>query len=813
MLLESLCEDFRLASHGLLRARGFTTATVLTLAVGIGATATMFAVVEGVLLRPLPVREQDRLLVAWQALPGGAAHWPFRAADILEVGKESRAFEAVAGVSYYDREPVRVVDSSGPAQVTAASVTGDFFRVIGAGPLLGRTLRASDDVVGAENVLVITSRLWQSRFGGAGDVLGRRLLVGEQPFTIVGVMPRDVECPHGVEVWMTLSASASTVAFPAFREGVLRDVDLVARLRPGATIEQARGEIQQLVSRLEAEGTADQVRGATPVVQSYEDVVVGNVRPSLLVLFGAVGLVLLIASANGATLLLLRGEARRGELAVRAALGATPGRLARQMLAESLLLSLAAGIVGLGVTRATIHSLLAVIPEGLARIESVRVDGVVLLFTFAVVSLTAGLAGLAPVLSLAGVDLVPHLRAGGRGATESATRRGRRALVVAQVAIAVTVVAAAGLLTRSLLRLEAADTGLSADLALVRLGVPQAKYADGARHLQLMREVVAQLEAAPGIAGATPVHTPPFAGTGWDAPDFTAEGQSIDRTATNPSLSLESIHPSYFAALEVIVARGRGFTEADGPDAPKVVVVSNDLATRTWPAENPIGKRMKLGPLGSAEPWRMVVGVAGPTRYRDLRTPKPTIYLPAAQFIDTPEMLILRSRSPLSVVASLTRDRVRSIDPQVQVLSVTSYRDLRQGPLARPRFNALLIGLFALAALLLAAVGLYCVVSASVRQRLVEMGVRKALGASGADLRRLVLGEALRLASLGVVLGLTGTLAVTHLLQGLLYGVHPLDPLTLLAATLLLVGVAAVAATLPAHRASRVDPMALLRGD
>lgn len=775
----------------------------------------MFALIQGVLLRPLPVREQDRLLVAWTELPStGAAHWPFRAPDIDVISKESRVLESVAGVSYYDPSPFVAVENGFASYINGAAGAGDFFRVLGVQPILGRALNRAADVGGAENVLVITHGLWQRRYGGSRDVVGRRVIVSERPFAIVGVMPPDVECPRGVEAWMTLAAS-SMLTNPAFRAGVQRDVDLIARLRPGATIEQARSELLGLTSRLEAGAPPDAPRGLTPVVRSYEDVVVGDARPALLVLFGAVGLVLLIASANVANLLLLRGEARRPELAVRAALGAGPGRLARQLLAESLLLALAAGVVGLAVTWWTLRALVALVPDGLPRVDSVRIDAGVLLFTVTVAFLTAALAGLAPALSLARADLVAHLRSGGRGVAGSAVRQGRRGLVVAQVALAVTVVATAGLLTRSLLRLQAVDMGLAADrLVFGRLALPQAKYADGARHLQFLKDVVAQLEAAPGIAGATPVNTLPFAGTGgWDAPEFTAEGQSAERAATNPSLNLESIHPNYFETFEVKLVRGRGFTEADRRGAPEVAVVSEDVAARTWPGEDPIGKRIKLGGLDSADPWRTVVGVARPTRYRELVRPRATLYLPAEQFIAAAEMLVLRTASPPALVAGLVRERVRAVDPDVQVTHVAPFTELLQGPLARPRFNAFLIGVFGIAALLLAAIGLYAVIAASVRQRYTEIGVRVALGATASDVRGLVLGEGLRLAGLGAAIGLATAAAATRLLRGLLFGVHPLDPVSLLAAALLLVGVSALASYIPARRATRVDPVSMLRAE
>jgi predicted permease len=815
MIFEQSWQDLRLAWVGLRRARAFSCAVVLTLAVGIGGSTAIFALIQGVLLRPLPVPRQDRLIFAWKALPtAGSAHWPFRASEIDVIGRESRVLESVAGVSYYDHpSPFAVVENGSAGDITAAAVAGDFSRVLGAEPLLGRALNRADDAIGAENVLVITYALWQRRYGGSREVIGRRLSVSERPFVIVGVMPPNVECPHGVEAWMTVAASASTQTTPEFRDGVLRDVDLIARLRPGATIEQARSELAALAPRLEADAPPDAVHGSTPVVNAYQDLVVGDVRPALLLLFGAVGLVLLIASANAANLLILRGEGRRPELAVRAALGAGPGRLVRQLLAESLLLALAAGLVGLAVTQWTLRALLGLVPDGLPRVESVRVDSGVLLFTVGLAFLTALLAGLTPALSLACADLLVHLRGGGRGASGRATPRGQRGLVVAQAALAVTVLAAAGLLTRSLLQLQSVQMGLAADrLVFVRLSLPHAKYADDERHRQVLKDVVERLEGTPGILGATPVHTPPFAGSGgWDAPKFMAEGQGAERAADNPSLNLESIQPNYFETVGVMLVRGRGFTEADRKGAPAVAVVSEDVAARTWPGDNPIGKRLKLGGPASDDPWLTVVGVARPTRYRELVRPRATLYLPAEQFVSAAEMLVVRTASPLTLVAGVVRERVGAVDPDVRVTQLVPFRELLEGPLARPRFNAFLVGVFGIAALLLTAVGLYAVIAASVRRRYKEMGVRVALGATTAEVRSLVLGEGLRLGGLGATIGLAGAVVATRLLRALLFEVQPLDPASLLVAAGLVVAVSALASYIPARRATLVDPVSMLR--
>lgn len=812
-ILEGMYQDLRLACLGLRRAKAFTVAAVLTLALGIAGTTAMFALVQGVLLRPLPVLEQDRLVIAWKEVPtSGSAQYPFGSIEIEAVAETSQLLVSATGVARHGVGRSVIVENGISSYVNDALVTGGFFDVLGVRPILGRSLTPADDVEGAENVLVISHGLWQRRYAGSRAAIGRRVMLSEQPFTIVGVMPPDIDYPSGVEAWRTTRSVPTT---GPFGDAARREINLVGRLRSGVTIEQVTSELTALTRQFDASAPPDVPQNLRPVVRSFEDAVVGDVRTALVALFGAVGLVLLIACANAANLLLMRGEARRGELAVRAALGAGRGRIVRQLFVESLLLALGAGAAGLLVTWWSLQALITLVPGGLTRVESVRIDATVVMFTIAIAFVTALLAGLAPALFSMKADLVSHLRSGGRGVAGPAARHGRRTLVVAQVALAVTIVAAAGLLIRSVLRLQSVDIGLATDrLVLVNLDMPQAKYAERSRRARFLDDVVSQLESVPTISAATPVNVSPFTGQGWDLPKFTAEGQTADQAAANPSLNIESVHPNYFETFEVPLVRGRAFTAADRDGSLAVAIVSEDVAARTWPREDSIGKRLKMGGLPDDQPqWYTIVGVAAQTRYRDLARPRATLYLPAAQFQMTAEMLVLRTTASLDLVASLARDRLQAVDPDVHVMRVAHFTEMLDAPLARPRFNAFLLSVFGLVALLLATIGLYAVMAAYVRQRDREIALRLALGATATAVRRLVLGEALRLAGLGAVVGLATAASATRLLRGMLFEVDPLDPSTILGAALLLIGASVLASYVPVRRATRVNAVATLRNE
>ena len=812
MTIEPLVQDVRLAWRGLRRTRGFTAAAVLTLAVGMAGVTSMYAVIQGVLLRPLPMPDSEQLVSVWKELRTGSTHWPFRAAELALIRDGSRVLSSVAATGYNDPSPTEVVEGTSTGFIDTVRVTGDFFDVLGVRPVLGRTLTRADDTPGSERVLVLTHGLWQRRYGGAVDVIGRRAMLGDQPFVIVGVMPPDVEYPRGVEAWMTIEGRAATTSNVTFREAARNELDVIARLQDGITIEQAASDLGGLAPQLAATAPPGAVEtGTVSVVRPLVDVVVGDVRAGMLVLLSAVGLVLLIASANVANLLLVRGEIRRPEFIVRVALGASRRRLASQIVSESVILSLIAGAIGLAVAWASLRVLVALTPGGLPRVDSVRIDGGVVLFVLVLTLVTAILAAFVPALAAVRVNLVSRMQGGVRVVAGGAGR-GRGVLVAAQVALAVTVIAAAGLVARSLLRLQNTGDELGAGrLIFVSLSLPQDRYADRARHLRFLEDVVARLEASPAIAAATPINAAPFSGVGWEAPTVSAEGQDAGQVAANGSLNLEAIQPSYFRTFELSLVRGRPFDDRDRDAAPLVAIVSADVASRLWPGEDPLGKRLKMGGVSSKDDWRTIVGVAARTRYRDLRSPQPTLYVPAAQLLVSAESLVVRSTAPLARVADIVRSEARATDPAVRVPRVSMFAELLREPLARPRFYTFVFSVFGASALVLSAIGLFAVIAASVRQRYAEIGVRQALGATPADVRRMVVRQGMRLAVIGAGTGLALALLVARFLRGLLYEVNPLDPASLLLATMLLLGAAGVACYLPARTASRMDPLVALR--
>jgi putative ABC transport system permease protein len=812
MRADTVRHELRAAWRQAWRRPAGTAAAVVTLTLGIAASTAMFALVDGVVLRALPVHDESTLALVWRR-PATAreTHVPFSARDIEAMRRSgSRTVEDAAGVGAQGAGTVAMLDNGNAGSLRLAHVTGSLFDVLGSAPALGRALRPSDDVPGAAGALVISYGTWQARYGGTPQIIGRRLFIASRPFTIVGVMPPGLDFPRGTEAWTTVEARAATAPNDTFKTAVASELDAIVRLRTGTTPALAQDELRTLLPRVALEPL--DVKGTlTPELRRFDRHVLGDTRTTILALFGAVVLVLLLASANVATLLLLRGEARVPELAMRAALGASRRRLAGQMLLESLAIASAAALASMPAATMLLGGLLLLAPSGLPRVETVAIDGRALAFCVATAVVASALAALAPMLAIARGRLVSSIGALGRATPAGATRLGRRALVAGQLALGVMVVATTVLLAQSLLRLERVDAGFDLDrLVVATLAVPQETSSDRTRHLNLLSTLVARLQAADAITSATPINAQPFSGVGWSVPAFLAEGQDASRARSNPALDLEAVHPGYFDTVGLRIVRGRSFQPSDRDGATPVAIVSEDVAARTWPGQDPVGHRLKIG-LAAAAPWLTVVGVSRTSRYRDLTVQRPVLYVPAEQLLVAAQSLMIRTRVPLEDTAAVVRAAVHAVDPTVDVMAIQPLGALRQAPLARPRFAASLSAAFGAAALLLSTLGVFTVTATSVQQRRPELRVRAAVGATPAAIRRLIMREGLSVAAIGIPIGTAGALLAARWLPGLLFEVQPSDPPSFAGAALLLLLSVLLASAWPAWRASRMNPAEGLR--
>jgi len=804
--IDALRQDVRYAVRTLRKSPGFTIIAVLTLAVGIGSTTAMFTVVNGVLLRKLPVQEQDRVVVTWiEDRSSHFTHWPFSYGAFTSLRDNHGAFQGLAGIDHNGAWSMPSEIGDATTTLRAGIVAGDFFGVLGVHPLLGRLLTAEDDVVGGPHVLVISYGLWRRAFAADPHVLGKTLRLNSVGYAIVGVLPQGFEYPRGADLWTTLA-----LVVPEWEQNPTQPLlDLVGRLKAGATPADALGEVNSAVQRLVPNG-----RDWRAVQRSFTDVIVGDVRREILVLFAAALLVLLLASVNVGGLLLVRGGARMREFAIRSALGAGQARVVRQLLTESLVLTAVGGLAGALVAAWAVHFFPKFAPPELPRANDLRIDGAVLAFAFIASLVAAVVCGLAPARGVWRADLSEVLRAGTQPLAASSWRR---VAVVGQIGLALLVVAGAGLLTRSLLLLSHVDMGFATDrLLFVRPTIPPTKYVSPQQVRDIVDRLVLRVRTLPGVGVVTAVSHLPMSLTGGIDMTYSAEGQDRRAADANPVLSYIPAQPEYFTTMGLPIRRGRGFSQQDRAGSPLVVVVSDAVARHTWRGQDPIGKRIKLGPSDSPDPWRTVVGVAVDTRYAGLLNFRASVYVPDLQppspdGVWVPTILAIRSRSTEQDLLPSIRSAIKEIDPDVTVVSAASMNELLGRELERPRFNTGLLDVLATLALVLAVTGLYGVMGAHVAQRTREMGIRMALGADAGRVARQVVWQGMQLALVGVAAGIGAALVGTRVLQSLLFGVSPVDPLTLVSATLLLLLAALGASYLPARRATRVDPMVALR--
>lgn len=812
--MEALVRDLRHAIHSLRRTLGFTATAVLILGLGIGMATAVFTVYHSVLLRRLPVRDQDRLVVLWGTGNGSLQQIALPYRSYLELHDGSRTLSAVAGYEYAAATGVPMHYGGTTLSIYPQLVTGNFFQTLGAQPFLGRLLRPSDDVLGAAPVVVLSYAVWQRLFSGNRDLIGHRLtLSGDSlPPTIVGVAAPGLDVPAGTDAWFPLLPFEPNAA----SDSAGANVYVVGRLAPGATGAQARSEFLGVLHRSRA-GRQDVMRQFGAAVHPLPELLLGDVRPALVALAVSVALLLIIACANVGNLLLVRAAGRRQEMAIRRALGAEYAHVVRQFLAESVVLGLLGGVLGLLLATAFVRAFLAFAPAELPRLDTIHLGVGSTGIAVGVTLVSTVLFGLSPALWSARSDLATPLRAGTRGGGSGRSARlARNVLVGWQVALAVVVLAGAGLVTRSLERIQHLDLGYRPQgLAVADLDWPYSKYATPEQLRDPMERIIERVEALPGVIAATPVHRPPFAGSIAFPGVFMTEGESPTDPRAHTYINVELAGPDYFRTFGLPILRGRAFTAADREGAPFVVIVSEATARLYWPGENPIGKRLRYpGPTGpKLNDWRTVVGVVPDTRFRTFRAAAPTLYHPYRQFPVFVTGLAVRTVGPPDAMLPAIRRAIAQVEPTVGVFRFSSMDDLITASLAQPRLDTLLLSSFGVTALLLAAIGLYAITATAVRQQTHELGVRIALGARSGRIRRLVLGQVFWVVGIGTAVGVVAALAASGLLRSMLFDVSPTDPVTLTGVCLLLLVVSLVAAYLPARRATLIDPVQALHSE
>lgn len=801
-------QDLHYAVRTILKNRGFALTVILTLGLGIGANTAIFSVVDGVLLRPLPYAEPHRLVFLGEndRLRGTQSEG-FSGPDFFDVLERNVVFESMAA---WRTPQATLTGPEGEPQMTQRAATSHtLFSILGVGPLLGRVYDDADDTPGADPVAVLSHGLWIGRFGADEGVIGRLIHLEGVAYEVIGVMPPGFEFPSSaIQVWTPLQISAA--ATPPRGNHIF---GVVAKLADGVSLERANANITAIAAALEEEYANDNL-GRGMWAQDLLESSVGNVRPALLMLLGAVGLVLLIACANVANLLFARSTVREREVAVRSALGAGRGRLLRQFLTESLVLSVLGGMAGLALAFAGVKALIALGPAAVPRLSNVGIDGGVLLFALLVSLATGVIFGALPALHAANPDLQGSLKEGGRTGLQGGRQGIRRFLVVSEVALAAILVTGAGLLIQSFWRLQAVDPGFAAGNVLVaNIQLPASRYpqtfgsSDFAEVMAFHREVLEGVGALPGVQSVALAANHP-ATPGWTS-RFTIDSRPPVDPGEQEEARINPVSRDYFETVGIAIVQGRGFTEADRTDGPPVVVINQTFARRQFPDRDPIGERVSF--WGAS---REVVGVAGDVKFRGpARETLQGWYAPMEQIPFGGFSLLVRTAGDPLDLASLVQQRVNVIDADLPLTGVSTLESQFAGFVAGPRFNMLLLGLFAGVAMALAAVGVYGVISYGVSQRSHEIGVRISLGASGPQVVKQIVGQGIALAGAGVAIGLVGSLLLARTLSSLLFGVGAADPPTFVAVAVVVGLVALAASYLPARRASRVDPMVALRSE
>ncbi len=807
-LLEEVLGDVKYGVRALRKNPAFTWVAVLALALGIGANTAMFSVAYGILLRPLPYPDASRVaVVCMRYYPRDFAYGTLSIRDFETWKANNHAFEEPALFSNTGLDIAG--DGATPEQIKGATVTGGFFPALQATPVLGRYFGKGEDQATSGSVVVIGESLWRRRFHASRDVVGRGIRIGGAPYTVIGVMPGTFRFPSAdTEAWTNLKLTPSTRFGPWFYRGV-------ARLKPGVTMQQAQAETNAIGMRL-MQQNAFYKRLSLPVLE-LRTWFAGEVRQALLILMGAVGLVLLVAVVNVANLMLARGTVRDREMALRLSLGAARGRLIRQLLIESLLLAAAGGAAGTALAYVAIQLLRVWNPGSLPLMEYVRLDARALIFTLAVSLLTGVLFGLYPAMQSARADLHSTLNEGGRSGSAGRRRaRVRAALVVAEIALSVLLLVGAGLFLRSLDRLQRVSggfTGPTQQILTMTISPGDRRYQDARIGVPFYQEVLRRVQAVPGVEWAALSDALPPDRQG-DADSFAMEGQPAIAGEINPIVSDVTASAGYFRALGIPLLRGRYFDEHDTADSEPVALISQSMERRFFQGRDAIGQRLMQSGPGFGNPWLKIVGIVGDVKYlgrAEKRDSDAAYYMAFGQSYSQRMSLVVRAREGASGLMAGVRREIQAANPAATVSQPGTMRQALDQDVAEPRFHTALLALFAATALLMASVGIYGLISFSVAQRTQEIGVRIALGAQAGDVLRLVIRQAMALAAMGIALGLAGSLALTRLLQAMLFGTSAKDPFTFVLAPCALLGVVLLAAAIPARRATRISPVVALR--
>ena len=812
--METLLKDLRYGFRMLAKKPAFTAVAVIALALGIGANTAIFSVVNTVLLKPLPFKDPDRLMMVWEenSKLGFPKDTP-APANFVDWKEQNQVFEDMAAIA---DQTFNLTGVGEPEKLEGQRVSASFFPMLGVEPVLGRSFLPEEDAAGAERVAIITDGLWQRRFGSDPSIIGKPLTLNGQPYTVVGVLPKNFRFPDPFQSTMEENAIWVPIAFSSEEAGNRGGHYLLvyARSKPNVTVKQAQADMSTIAARLQQQ-YPDTNTSVGAVVTSLHEQVVGDIRPALLILLGAVAFVLLIACANVANLLLARAAARQKETAIRTALGATRSRLIGQFLTESVLLAGMGGVVGLLLAIIGMKLLVALMPASISQAKDISIDAKVLGFTFLVSALTGVIFGLAPALHASRPDTNESLKEGGKGTAGVARSRVRNLLVEAEVALALVLLICAGLLINSFLRLRNVDPGFNASgLLTMKVVLPRSKYPDAPKRTAFYNELLQRVESLPGVQSAGVITNLPLTFKG-NSGGVAIEGRPEPAPDEIPIVITRTVSPDYFRTMNIPVLKGRQFSPQDSPDSERVVIVSETTARNFWPGEDALGKRIKLGGFNSDAPWLSVVGIVKDVRQFELDVdPKPQAYFPYTQmtysYLAPRDIVVRTAVDPLSLAAAV-RNEVWSIDKDQPVSNITTMEQIMSDSVARQRFNMLLLAIFAAVALVLAAVGIYGVISYSVTQRTHEIGIRMALGATSGDVLRMVVGQGFKLVAVGVGTGLPTAFVLTRLMESLLFGVSATDPMTFAAISVTLVAVAMLASYIPARKATKVDPMVALR--